>query len=111
MSRKIKVTNNIDEGMKALKKAENLALTAIGEFVTGRAKLETPVDTGKLRQSIDNEVLDDSVVIGTNTEYAIYVEKGTRHQQAQPYLEPAVTKNKGKIKKIIEEIYKKEVDD
>lgn len=56
-----------------------------------------PVDTGQLRATITHEV---DVVAGVPTlrvsagnediDYAGYVELGTRHQAAQPYLRPAV---------------------
>ena len=48
--------------------------------------------------------------VGTNVEYAGWVEYGTRYQSAQPYFEPAVEKNEDKfneeLDKIIEELIK-----
>ena len=54
-------------------------LTAVGELVKSNAKLLCPVDTERLRESIDFQVDDGelSVIIGTNVEYAAYVEFGT----------------------------------
>lgn len=78
-------------------------LILIGEFVEGEAKLRCPVDTGNLRDSIKYRV-DESeaaVIIGTNVEYAPYVEFGTAKMQAQPYLRPAVIENKEQIMKIL----------
>ena len=53
-----------------------------------------PVDTGRLRSSITNEVGQDGeglvAVIGTNVEYAPYVELGTSKMAAQPFLLPAL---------------------
>lgn len=53
-----------------------------------------PVDTGRLRSSITHEVDRDSEglvgTVGTNVEYAPYVEFGTSHNQAQPFLRPAL---------------------
>lgn len=56
-----------------------------------------PVDTGALRDSITHEVGDVSGVLtlrlsagDERIDYAKYVELGTRHQQAQPFLRPAV---------------------
>ncbi len=52
------------------------------------------VDTGRLRSSITNELGQDGqglvAVIGTNVEYAPYVELGTRNMVAQPFLLPAL---------------------
>ncbi len=62
--------------------------------VEGAAKRLCPVDTGRLRSSISHELAVDGrglvAFIGTNVEYAIYVELGTRFQPAQPYLRPAL---------------------
>lgn len=53
-----------------------------------------PVDTGRLRSSITNEIGQDGegllAVIGTNVEYAPYVELGTSKMAAQPFLLPAL---------------------
>lgn len=58
------------------------------------AKRLCPVDTGRLRSSITHEVavdLDGLVArIGTNVEYAPYVEFGTSRATAQPFLVPAL---------------------
>lgn len=89
-----------------LTKKEEMALKAIGLFVEGEAKLRSPVDTGNLRSSIDHKVQDTSVAIGTNTEYAIFQEKGSRFQPAQPYLEPSVMQNRNKIKSLAEQYLK-----
>lgn len=59
--------------------------------IESRAKYFCPVDTGRLRASITHEIGSDklSAVIGTNVEYSMYVEFGTRKMKAQPYLRPA----------------------
>lgn len=58
------------------------------------AKQGCPVDTGRLRSSITHELATDArgLVgrIGTNVVYAPYVEFGTRHMAAQPFLVPAL---------------------
>lgn len=58
-------------------------LEAIGEVAVTHAKEGCPVDTGRLRNSISHAVPDDkSCYIGTNVEYAIYVETITRYSHA-----------------------------
>jgi HK97 gp10 family phage protein len=52
------------------------------------------VDTGRLRSSIQTTgVRHDAggsyVQVGTNVDYAVFVEFGTRHAAAQPYMRPA----------------------
>lgn len=62
--------------------------------VDNAAKQLCPVDTGRLRSSITNELGQDGeglvATIGTNVEYAVYVELGTRNMAAQPFLLPAL---------------------
>jgi HK97 gp10 family phage protein len=77
-------------------------LALAGEFVTGAAKLLAPVDTGNLRGSIDHRKAGRLIQrIGTNVEYAAYVELGTRRMRARPYLLPALIENKREIMRII----------
>ena len=45
--------------------------------VENEAKKQSPVDTGDLRNSITHEVEDNVGYVGTNKEYAPYVEYGT----------------------------------
>lgn len=62
--------------------------------VEAAAKRICPVDTGRLRASITHRLEHDAegllAIIGTDVEYAAYVEFGTSHMRAQPYLRPAL---------------------
>lgn len=73
-----------------------------GKEVEGEAKALCPVSTeetrpggphGELRQSITSKPEGLTCDIGTNKEYAMYVEFGTYKMKAQPYLVPSL-KNK-----------------
>ena len=59
----------------------------------GAAKRFAPVDTGNLRRSITHELgrrgFDRYVRIGTNVDYAVFQELGTRFHAAHPFLRPA----------------------
>lgn len=61
--------------------------------IEARAKQLCPVDTGRLRSSITSGLLDgeDTItgVVGTDVEYAPYVELGTIRMEARPFLVPA----------------------
>lgn len=58
------------------------------------AKRLCPVDTGRLRSSITNELGTDAdglvAVVGTDVEYAPHVELGTSRMAAQSFLLPAL---------------------
>lgn len=104
----MKFVSNRKNVEKALKDAEKRALLGIGEFVEGQAKTLAPVDTGNLRGSISHQVNESnqSVMIGTNTEYAVYQEKGSSRTKAQPFLTPAAENNTSEIKAIAERLLK-----
>lgn len=83
--------DNRDEFKRGMEAALATALEEIGLTAEGYAKRACPVDTVRLRNSITH-IVDEGgkcAVIGTNVEYAPYVELGTRHQKPQPYLKPA----------------------
>ena len=86
----VRVVNRA-EFQRGMEAALATALEEIGLTAEGYAKRACPVDTGRLRNSITH-IVDEGgkcAVIGTNVEYAPYVELGTRHQKPQPYLKPA----------------------
>lgn len=103
-------------------------LEKIGLVAEGYAKKMCPVDTGNLRNSISHTVdeQEPAAIIGTNNEYAPYVELGagvyaegggrptpwvyqdangnwhyTHGQKAQPFLKPAVAEHADKYREII----------
>jgi HK97 gp10 family phage protein len=70
-------------------------LERLGVDIEADAKAACPVDTGRLRASIEHEVDGDTLRVGTNVEYAVYVEEGTRYMEAEPYLRPALYRQRG----------------
>ena len=60
-----------------LEQAVKAGLTASVIFVQSDAKLRCPVDLGRLRNSITYQISKEKALIGTNVEYAVYVEFGT----------------------------------
>ena len=71
-------------------------------LIEAEAKRLCPVDTGRLRASI-NTIKPRKLVrsIGTSVEYAPYVEFGTYKMRAQPYLRPALEHNIDKIRAML----------
>lgn len=91
--------------MNATDEAIEAAFEAIGMQAEAYAKSLCPVDTGNLRNSITHAVnkSEKAVYIGTNVEYAPYVEMGTSRNKAQPYLKPAAENHTNEYKSIMEE--------
>lgn len=75
----IRLEDHSDEVLEALNAACLKALKKCGLVAEGYAKKLCPVDTGNLRNSITHTVSDGekAAYIGTNSEYATYVEMGT----------------------------------
>lgn len=94
----VKITDNSDKALEELQRKIEMALIAIGATAESHAKDYCPVDTGRLRNSISNTHDADSAYIGSNVEYAAYVELGTSRRKAKPYLKPAVTQHTAEYK-------------
>lgn len=87
-----------------------------GYVVERAAKINAPVDTGNLRNSIMAFVIVQSrtrveVGVGTNVDYAEAVEVGTLRQQPQPYLRPAFDENEERIRAAVTRMLRKRIMD
>jgi HK97 gp10 family phage protein len=117
----VTLTSNKDEILEALGEQLGQAMIAIGLTAESNAKQEitkavydTPesksgyVRTGRLRNSISYGVDTDepAVYIGSNVEYAPYVELGTSKMRARPFLKPAVENYAGEYKDLLEQAMK-----
>ena len=60
------------------------------------------VDTGRLRNSISHTVDGEAAYIGTNVEYAPYVELGARGREGVHMLKRAATEHADEYKRIME---------
>lgn len=132
----VQFTDNSDEALAGLERAKARALEIIGLKAEGYAKKLCPVGTvestgikgyrgGTLRNSITHTVDGDTVAVGSNVEYAPYVELGTGpHFEPPPdwetftskrgsgvgrgyvkprrYLQPAIEEHAGEYKNIAE---------
>lgn len=72
--------SNVQAVIDASEEQIRVALEAIALQAEGYAILNCPVDTGRLRDSITHEVEDNVAYIGTNVEYAPYVEFNDKAQ-------------------------------
>lgn len=127
--------NNVKEILELLTKTINNALEVCGGKAETYAKRDCPVDMGTLRNSISHKVdtAEGKAYIGTNVEYAPYVELGTgiyykgggrktpwvyqdskgkwhrtNGQKAQPFLRPAVANHAEEYQTIIKKALKGE---
>lgn len=66
--------DNREQIANAIKSAIAKGLETIGLVAEGYAKADVPVDTGRLRNSITHTTDGKDATIGTNVEYAPYVE-------------------------------------
>lgn len=113
------------------------AITKCCFLVESDAKKECPVDTGALRGSITSEIEANEGYVGTNLEYAPYVEfgtgifaskgdgredawsyqdmKGVWHKtngsHPQPFLKPALDMNRKRIVEIFQDEVRKTIND
>lgn len=90
-------------------------LVKASTLVQSTSKSLAPVDTGNLKGSITRTVRPNKLEaeVGTNVEYAPYVEFGLRNNPnypKQPYLRPALNNNKRKIQDIFSKEGEKAID-
>lgn len=99
----VKITDNHDKIIKALQQQLHASLEEVGQQATARAKENVPVDTGKLKNSIDYSVSDDELKVGTDVDYGKYVELGSVHNpSASHFLLNAMQNHAGEYKQTIE---------
>ena len=123
----VEVTSHRIEVIEAKNEAVARALETIGLVAERYAKEKAPVDTGRLRNSISHQVDDETVYVGTNVEYAPYLEFGTgkfaesggrptpwsyqdskgewhttNGMKPQPYLKPAIDDHMSEYKQIVQ---------
>jgi phage gpG-like protein len=102
--------DNTDEVLKALSGPNGAiprGLEAIGLAAEGHAKkYETAVDTGRLRNSISHATDNEAAYIGTNVEYAPYIELGARGKDGLHFLQKAATQHTAEYKRLMEDSMK-----
>lgn len=99
MGVKVNFTDNSEHIRSAFEKQVSLGLWAIGASAEGYAKRGCPVDTGRLRNSITHRAEDSDVYIGTNVEYAPYVEY--THKEKAHFLRNAATTHNDEYESIM----------
>ena len=72
---------------KTIKEPLSKSISKITRWLDGMVEQSTPVDTGRLRASITSQVSGETGKVGTNVEYASFVEYGTSKMEAR-YVTP-----------------------
>ena len=98
--------NNTQVILDALNEKKETCLEALGMAaetyaVTNIENNPRRVDTGTLRDSISHDKDEDTAYIGTNVDYAIYVELGTRKMSPSHYLKRAVSEHIDEYRNVI----------
>ena len=102
-----KLTSHKAEVLSAVKDKKARALEIIGGKAESYAKKLCPVRTGRLRNSITHQQMDENTeIIGTNVEYASYVEMGTRRSRKKPFLRPAAENHSAEYMAILQRVMK-----
>lgn len=105
----VTVTDNSAEFLQAKNEAVARAMEACGLLAEGYAKLDCPVDTGNLRNSINHTQTEDMAIVGTNVEYAPYVEynDNAHHDVGKAhFLRDSISTNLDEYKDIIKSYLK-----
>lgn len=95
--------SNIKKADTWFNHAMKQALELSGKEVQKKARAIVPIDTGRLRKSINYQVGKSRVLIGPDTDYDIFVEEGTYKMRARPYLRPGLLKSESAIIGFFEE--------
>lgn len=101
-------TDLSDEVLMMKSEAVLKAMKAISMKAEGYAKKSLTdsgaVDTGRLRGSVTGEYDGNGVQVGTNVEYATYVELGTYKMGARPYIKPSIEDHIQEYQEILKRI-------
>ena len=96
--------NNISSIKQLSQEACEQALELWGRSFENHAADYAPVDTGRLQNSIEHHPEgDDTMVVQTNVEYAVYQELGTLKQKGTPFFRPAANNHLAEYKALIEQ--------
>lgn len=74
-----------------LEPEENAALEKLGDEILPDMQRNCPVQTGRLKASLDAQVENQILRVGSrDVDYSVDVELGTSTQEAEPFMRPAL---------------------
>lgn len=92
-----KLINKFPQYKKEIENAVDKEIRTTTFAIEGGAKVACPVDTGALRNSIQSTTSRMKGLVQVGMDYGPFVEYGTPHQAAQPYLTPVSVKEINKL--------------
>ena len=90
-----------DRAKRAIENVKRIGAIAVAAQIAGLAQSFAPFKSGRLRDSFVFREDGDGAIVGTNVEYAPYVEYGTRRASARPYFRPAIDTVAGRAPEIV----------
>ena len=99
----VEESDNIDEVLQALEEKTRQSLEEVGQIAVNDARNNTPVRTGNLRNSMTYSIQDGEVIVGSDVDYAVYVEEGTSKQKGQHMVRDAMQDNIDEFRTLIEQ--------
>jgi len=90
-----------------LKKALDIVVKKSAYLIEGESKKKTPVDTGRLKSSIQTKLKTMEAIIMPKTDYAIYVHEGTYKMKARSFMKWGIEASEHTIRQILQtEVHK-----
>lgn len=86
-----KLISKIQQMDESVQKEAKLLVFDAATDIEVEALAKVPMRTKTLRNSINKLPVNNAfgAIVSANTDYAVFVEFGTKYQRAQPYLTPA----------------------
>lgn len=90
-----RLVSRIRQAVERITREADEAVQETASDVRDLAKTLAPVRTGRLRKSIGKrKTRRGAAAVGTDVEYGVFQEFGTRKMSARPYLTPALEQGK-----------------
>ena len=105
----ITVIDDLPQILSKIGPAAEDALSLIGDAMVSNARIYTPVDTGRLRDSIGYSASGNVLHIGTSVPYAVYVELGVLGRPGAHYLRNTAAYHTDQYAAILSSVFGREI--
>lgn len=101
--------NTIQGLQDTIRRLPNRIISEASDLVLNTLRKNTPVRTGRLRDSETRQVIGRQAIVRTNTGYGLYVERGTRYFTGRFYAERTLNEVSPKLGELIQRIIREEI--